>query len=412
MSDPLPPPKRKDPLKPMQMGHVPPAPRSRAAKAMAVRAGQGRFALQCCTTCAHVTYPPRDRCPACWGTLSWQDQPTGGQLLAETTIRASTDPFFRAHLPWRIGTVQMDAGPSAIVHLHGDVAPLARVRLWAVLDRNGALALFALPEQETPNMSDDPQLRVFTASPKHRRILISDGRCALGQAVARAVLAAGAAEVFLGNATPLMRFEGQGEVEAQERLSIVPLDLTDSQSVAELAAQLGGRVDIVVNTAGMTKPGGVAMGGLLSDLNATLDLEVTGLMRLAQGFGPAMAARSDDGVNAAAAFVDVASVYGLTGQGGFAGNAAAAAARLSLIAGLRGEMQSAGLRVASVLTGPVEDGWHQSIPPPKVTPEAIARAVVQALEGGLEHICVGDKAKDIFARWQNDPLLSMREENQ
>ena len=412
MSDPLTPPKRRDPLVPLPMGHVPPTLRSRAAKAMAVRAGQGRFVLQSCTACQTVTYPPRDRCPDCWGALEWRDHPTGAQLLAETTIRASTDPYFRDHLPWRIGTVAMDAGPSAIVHLHGDVAPLARVRLHIMLDRGGNPALIALPEQETPNMADDPQLRSFTASPKHRRILVTDGRSAVGQAVARALLKAGAAEVFLGNATPLMRYNGQSEIEAPERLNPVPLDLTDSQSVADLSAQIGARVDIVVNTAGLTKAGGVAMGGVLSDLQSILDVEVSGLMRLAKGFGPVMAARSDDGVNAAAAFVDIASIFGLTGQGGYAGKSAAAAARLSLVAGLRGEMQGAGIRVASVLTGPIDDGWHQDIPPPKVTPDAIARATVQTLENGLEHICVGDIAKDVFARWQNDPLLTAREENQ
>ena len=43
MTEPLQPPKRKDPLKRSRVGHVPPALRSRAAKALAVRAGLGVF---------------------------------------------------------------------------------------------------------------------------------------------------------------------------------------------------------------------------------------------------------------------------------------------------------------------------------------------------------------------------------
>ena len=333
-------------------------------------------------------------------------------MIAETIIRASIDLFFRDHLPWRIGTVQLDAGPTAIVHLHGDLAWGARARIQLMLDRGGNPALFALPEKDTPHMQDDPQLRFFTANPKHRRILVTDGRGAVGQEVARALLKAEASEVFLGNGDMLMRYEGQEDIEALDRLKSVPLNLTDTNSVTELAAQLGGRVDIIVNTAGLNRPGGVVSGGKLTDLQSALDLEVSGLMRLAQAFGPAMGARSDDGVNAAAAFVDVASVYGLTGQGGFAGMAASAAARLSLMQGLRGEMHRSGIRVTSVLTGQVEDAWHQSVPPPKVAPAAIARSVVEALNNGLELICVGDVAKDVFARWQADPFLSMREENQ
>ena len=412
MSDPLIPPRKKDPLVKTRAGHVPPTLRSRAAKAMAVRAGQGRFVLQMCNACAHVTYPPRDRCPKCWGVLEWADQPTGALIKAETTITASTDLFFREHLPWRIGTAQLDAGPVAIVHLHGDVQQGQRARMEIKLDRAGNPALFALPEKETPNMADDPQLRTFTASPKFRRILVTDGRGPVGQAMAQALLQAGAKTVFLGNADRLMRYPGQDEIEALEGVEPVALNLTDSRSTEELAGQLGGRVDIVVNTAGFTREGGVGLGGKLTDLQSSLDTQVSGLMRLAQAFAPALSGRSDDGVNAATAFVDVASIYGLSGKAGFSGTSAAAAARLSLLAGLRGEMAHTGIRVISVLTGPVEDEWHQSLPPPKATPAQIAKTVVDALLKGQEVICVGDVAKDILSRWQADPMLTIREENQ
>ena len=412
MTDPLTPPRRKDPLKMTQAGHVPPTLRSRAAKAMAVRAGQGRFVLQACDSCVAAVYPPRDRCPTCWGPLSWRDQPQGAEIEAETTIRATTDLFFRKHLPWRIGAARLDAGPMAIVHLHGDVRQGDRVCMELKLDRGGNPALFAMPEVETPNMQDDPQLRVFTADPKYRRILVTDGRGPVGQAVAQALIKAGAQTVFLGNADPLMRFPGQEQVAALENAELVPLNLTDTRSTRELAAQLGGRVDIVVNTVGLTRVGDVVFGSKLTDLQAGIDTEVTGLMRLAQAFGPAMSGRSDDGVNAASAIVDVTSVYGLTGKAGFAGAAASAAARLSLIAGLRGEMQRSGIRVMSVLTGPVDDDRHQHVPPPKTPPVQIAKAVVEALTKGQETTCAGDMAKDVMDRWQSDPLLAIREENQ
>jgi short-subunit dehydrogenase len=124
-----------------------------------------------------------------------------------------------------------------------------------------------------------------------------------------------------------------------------------------------------------------------------------------------MGARSDDGVNSASAFVDINSIYAMTGNAGFAGFSASAAARQSLIAGLRGEMASVGIRVASVLCGPIDDEWHQAVPPPKVAPSKIAKAVVQVLQDGLEEVHVGDIAEDLAKRWRQDPLLTMREEN-
>lgn len=412
MTDATHPPPRRDPLVAPQMGHVQQGLRSRATRAMAARAAQGRFVLQVCSACGSVTYPPRDRCPLCWGTLHWQDQPIGATVLSQTNIRTSPDTYFRDHLPWRIGTVHLDAGPSVIAHLHGEVQPGKRVRMALLLDRGGNPALFALPDNEVPNMQDDPQLRQFTASPKHRRVLVTDGRTKMGQSVAAALISAGADTVFLGNAAPQMRYDGQDEVEVQHGIETVALDVTDTRSVERLAAQLGGRVEIIVNTAGHTRSGGVSNGGTLTDMQTAMDIGVSGVMRLARAFGPALSARSGDGVRSAVAFVDICSAYGLTGNPDFSGHAAVSAARLSLVTGFRAEMQHAGIRVMSVLTGPEEDDWHQDVPPPKVTAEQVARAVVSALEEGRELTTVGPVAKDVFERWQADPLLAIREENQ
>ena len=167
----------------------------------------------------------------------------------------------------------------------------------------------------------------------------------------------------------------------------------------------------MINTAGQVREGGVAFGAKLTDLQAGLDTGVVGLMRLAQAFGPALSARSDDGMNSAAAFLDIVPVSALAGQSGFSGSAASAAARLSLLSGFRGEMQATGIRVMSVLTGPVDDAWHQSLPQPKVAPKQLARTVVAALQNGQEISCAGDVAIEMFERWRANPLLTMREEN-
>ena len=409
MSEPLELPKRRDPLKRTRVGHVPPALRSRAARSMAVHAGQGVFALQVCDNCKQTTYPPRDRCPGCWSSLQFKPVSRGAIIEAETTIHASTDLFFRQHLPWRIGSAKLDAGPMAIVHLHGDVQQGDRVRMQLMLDRAGNPALFALPEQDTEFMADDSQLRVFTAHPKHRRVFVTDIRNPIGQAVAEAMVASGARTVFGGNADPQLRFPGDESLPVE--VEQVQLDITDTRSVNELARQLGGRVDILVNTAGMVREGGVAFGSKLTDFQVSMDYNVTGLMRLAQAFAPAMSGRSDDGTNSASAFVDVASIHGLTGRAGFAGMAAISAARLNLLAGLRNEMSHTGIRVMSVLCGPIDNEWHQPLPPPKVAPAQIAKAVTDSLVNGLETVTAGEIARDALARWQADPLLTIREES-
>lgn len=410
MTEPLLPPPRKDPQARTRTSLLPPVPRSRAALRMSAAAARGVFSLQICRACEHVMYPARDACPACLSVdLGWQPMPPEGRVIAETTVRTSIDPYFRERTPWRVGTVHLDAGPVITAHLHGDVAVLDTVRVAVRLDKSGNAVLIALPAKETPHMQDDPILRELTASPKHRRVLVTDGRSRPGQATAMALAEAGASEVRLGIATPWLPYPGQAELAEHPLIETVPLDLTSETSVREIAGQLGGKTDIIVNTAAHVRPGGILARTGVGTSRDEFEAEVFGLQRLAQHFGPGLIARGADGTNAAVALVDVLSVHALANWNAFGAHSAAAAARHSLGQCLRGELRAGGVRMLSVFTGPVDDDWHQPLPPPKVAPNAIARTIVTALEQGIEESFVGDIARDIFTRWQDDPKVLERE---
>ncbi|MGJ8544198.1 MAG: SDR family NAD(P)-dependent oxidoreductase [Sulfitobacter sp.] len=409
MTNPLTAPGKKDPQKRSRQPTLPPLARSRAALGLGVAAAHGDFALQHCDDCGAVQYPPRDACAKCLSVaLRWQDTPRGGTVIAQTTIRVSPDPYFRERLPWRIGSVQLDAGPVAVCHLHGEVARGDKVQLALKLDKAGHGVMVALPLQGSEHMQDDPMLREMSANPKHRRVLITDARAPVAGPLAAALLAAGAARVFMGEPEAWRRWEGRDALAAMDGVELTPLDVTDTSSVARAAAQIGGKVDILINTAHFTRPGGV-LGGDTSFARDAMETNVLGLMRLAQGFGPGMAARTADGVNAAAAFVNILSVGALVPDAGFAGHAASHAAARSICQSLRGEFRSSGLRVMNVYTGPLDDEWHQPLPPPKVAPKALARAIVSGLVDGLEEVICGDVARDTYDRWRQDAPLLERE---
>ena len=191
--------------------------RSRTAHGLTAAAAEGRFALQVCEECSSVIYPPRDACPACLSArLPFRDVEPGGTLVAETTVRVSTDPYFRERMPWRVGTVKLDAGPLIVAHLHGDAVEGGRVRLDFKLDKSGSAVVLALPDDGHANMADDPHLREMTCDPKFRRVLITDGRNAVGQAMAKAFAEAGASIVFVGIADPWKPFRRHGRA-AQDR---------------------------------------------------------------------------------------------------------------------------------------------------------------------------------------------------
>ena len=410
MTKPLDPPKRKDPLKKTRQPLYPQPVRSRTAQGLTAAAALGRFELQKCLDCDAIIYPPRDACPKCLSPrVPFVPVHNGGQLLAETTIHTSTDPYFRERTPWRAGLTKLDVGPVVLSHLHGDVREGARVRLDLKLDKGGAPVMIALPDQETPHMADDPQLREMTCDPKFRRALITDGRGAVGQAMASAFSEAGATIVFVGIADPWKPFPGQDALGKIPRVEIVALDVTDLELVSEQAEQIGGRVDIIVNTADYVRPGGIMQRHGLTVAREEMDVRYFGLMRLAQAFGPAMRARGADGANSAAAFVNLLSVHALMNWPQYGGYSAAEAAALSAAQCLRAELRPGGVKVLNVFFGPLETEWFQTVPPPKVAPAALARAVVQALQRGQEELFIGDVAQDIRARLAVNPKALERE---
>lgn len=405
----LPPPKKKDPRKRSTVPTLPPATRSRAALGLTVAAAEGRFALQHCGDCGAVQYPPRDACSTCLGVdLQWRDTDPAARIVAETTVRASPDPYFRERLPHRQGMVQLTAGPVAVTHLHGDVGRGDTVRMALKLDKAGQGVLIALPEERTDAMQDDPVLRALTAHPKHRRVLITDARSPLAGPLAEALLKAGAATVFMGKPESWLRWEGRDKLAAMDNVRMMQLDVTDTASVARLAAEIGGKTDILINTARFIRPGGV-LGGDTVFARDEMEVNVLGLMRLAQSFGPGMAARTADGVNSAVAFVNILSAYALVPDAGYGAFSASQAAARSVSQTLRAEFRTSGLRVMNVHTGPTDDDWHQPLPPPKVAPRALARSIVEGLIDGVEDVYCGDIARDMADRWKADAKLLERE---
>jgi NAD(P)-dependent dehydrogenase (short-subunit alcohol dehydrogenase family) len=192
-------------------------------------------------------------------------------------------------------------------------------------------------------------------------------------------------------------------------LEFVSLNVTDTESVRELAATIGGKVDILINTAEHHRPGGIMERGDVQIAREEMDIGYFGLMRLAQAFGPAMRSRGADGTNNACAWVNLISVYGHLTWPAFGAHSAMQAAVLAATQSLRAEFRSGGIRVINIFSGPLETEWFQTVPPPKVAVTQLANAVIHALEHGIEDHYLGDVAKDFRARLDKNPKALERE---
>jgi len=411
MIRPLARPRRKNPALRTRQPLLPPGARSRAALGLTAAAALGRFELQVCEECGAVQYPPREICHCCLsGALRWREQSGLGELLSTTVLHHSHDPFFRERVPWRLGLVRLDAGPTVVAHLHSGCRPVpSRVRVGVRLDKSGQGVLLAFPLDEVPNMADDPELREMTCDPRFRKALVTDGKTGVGQALVRALIGAGADLVWVGYAEPWKRQPGFAELEALPQVALVPLDLTDSRSVKETAAEIAGRVDILVNTAEVHRAHGIASRSGVESARAEMDVNYFGLLRLAQEFAPAMRARGADGASSATAWVNVLSIYALANYPPHGTFSASKAAALSLSQCLRAEMRPGGIRVINVFPGPIDDEWSQTLPPPKLSAAALAKSVIRALEDGVEDVYPGEVAEEWLARLRESPKTLERE---
>src|SRR4029453_15994116 len=140
-------------------------------------------------------------------------------------------------------------------------------------------------------------------------VLVTDGKTAVGQAVVQALVKAGADIVWVGHAEPWKKLPGFDDIRKLKEVTLVPLDLTNGRSVSELAGEIGGKVDIVINNAELHRTYGIAARRGADVARAEMDINYFGLLRLAQEFGPALKGRAADGPSSAVAWVNLLSVY-------------------------------------------------------------------------------------------------------
>jgi NAD(P)-dependent dehydrogenase (short-subunit alcohol dehydrogenase family) len=333
-----------------------------------------------------------------------------GELVSETTLHHSLELFFRERVPWRLGLVRLAEGVSLVTHVDGRCGPApSAVKVEAVLDRAGQAVLVARPDGSNAALADDPKLRDMTSDPRFRKVLVTDAKSPVGQAVVRAVLEAGADRVWAGHCEPWKNPPGWPAIAELPKTTLVPLDVTDTKSVNELAAELGFKVDIVINTAEYHRTFGIFGRAGVETARAEMETNCFGLLRLAQAFGPVMQARGADGDASAVAWVNLLSIYALSNFPQHATYSASMAAALSVTQALRSEMRVAGIRVVNIFPGPIDDEWNQLLLPPKLAPSAVARAIVGALKGSVEDVYPGDIAQDWLARFRDNPKALERE---
>lgn len=219
-------------------------------------------------------------------------------------------------------------------------------------------------------------------------VLITGANRGIGLEIARALLGAGVAKLYAAVRNPS---SAQALVDAfGDRVVPVELDLARPETVTA-AAQAAADVHVVVNNGGVLKSGGPLDPVALDNLDFEIDVNVKGLLRIAQAFAPVLKA------NGGGALVQLNSVASLRNFAAFTTYSASKAASYSITQGLHDQLAEQGTDVVSVHPGPIktdmgDDAGFDDAPPPSV----VADATIEALKAGEFHVFPDDFAKKIW----------------
>jgi NAD(P)-dependent dehydrogenase (short-subunit alcohol dehydrogenase family) len=219
-------------------------------------------------------------------------------------------------------------------------------------------------------------------------ILVTGANRGIGKAMVESFLGAGAAKVYAGARStetldPLVAEYG-------DRVVPIHVDLTQPQTISDAAA-VANDVQMVVNNAGALEVASPVDVNAVEALDREMQVNVYGLMRMAQAFAPVLKA------NGGGVFVQINSVASMKNFAGFATYSASKAAAYSMTQGLRDVLAEQGTAVISVHPGPIatdmaeKAGLGEIAEPPSVVPEAI----IAALESGEFHVFPDTMAKQI-----------------
>lgn len=229
---------------------------------------------------------------------------------------------------------------------------------------------------------------------KNKTALITGANRGIGKVIADSFLEHGAAKIYAAVRNP----ESAASLvdEYGDRVKVIEIDMSKPTSITE-AAQKAQDVDVVVNNAGVLTSTTPMQDNALESLNYEMDINVGGLVRMAQAFAPVLK------TNGGGAFIQLNSIASLKSFVSFTTYSASKAAAYSITQALREVLSEQGTHVISVHPGPIatdmgrEAGLHEIAEPATL----VADSIITALNNGEFHAFPDTIAKQFGGEYQN-----------
>ena len=225
-----------------------------------------------------------------------------------------------------------------------------------------------------------------------KTVLVTGANRGLGRALVEEALRRGARRVYAGTRTPLSRMDS--------RVTPLTLDITDPAQV-RAAVERVESLDVLVNNAGV---------GLYDDLTDASVLErhlavnLFGTHKVTHAFLPRLAASRG-------AIVTVSSLSAIASVPVMPAYSISKAAAFSLMQAMRALLAGRGVRVHAVMSGPVDTDMTVDLEIPKSSPESVARAIFDGVDGGEEEIFPDPLSQTLAESWRGGAAKALERQN-
>jgi len=226
-----------------------------------------------------------------------------------------------------------------------------------------------------------------------KTVLVTGANRGIGKAIVETLVRAGAVKAYAAARNP----ESVQPLMDEFGTKIVPIEIDLSKpETIDAAAKTASDVEIVVNNGGVLKVASPLDAHAFESLEHEFEVNVFGLMRMAQAFAPVLKA------NGGGAFVQLNSVASVKSFADFATYSASKAAAYSITMGLRDKLKEQGTAVLSVHPGPIATDMADSAGLSEIAepPTVVSEGIVAALEAGEFHLFPDTMAKQFWEAYE------------
>lgn len=229
---------------------------------------------------------------------------------------------------------------------------------------------------------------------KNKVALVTGANRGIGKTITESFLEQGAKKVYAA----VRNVDSTKSLVAQygDRVVPVTLDLANPQSITD-AATRAADTEVVVNNAGVLTSTTPLDNNALESLNFEMDVNVGGLIRVAQAFAPIL---KDNGGGALVQLNSVASIKNFVP---FTTYSASKAAAYSITQSLKDLLSEQNTLVVSVHPGPIDTDMGNAAGLSEIaeSPTLVADAIIEGLKQGTFHIFPDTMAKQVESVYHN-----------